>query len=127
MRVEFRSSNQATACKECGSTSLLATSDGPSLQADLLEVTNQAFDRLERELVQLWEEEKVSLSEVVEQEKRDLEERLRKEYEQFEVNVWALLGERAPRFRVFRRRWQTHLEREYTRMIQELRSKTVRA
>lgn len=127
MKVEFRSSDQRAACPECGSTPLIHTTTGHHLQADLAEATTLAFDRLERELIELWEAEKLSMSEVTEAETRRLEERLRLEYAEFETRVGALLGERAPRVRVFRRRWQTQLEQEFTRMVEDLRAKTVRA
>ncbi len=126
MIVEFRSSDPSTCCRECGAPELIHTTTGAALTGDLEAMTRYALDRLAHELVELWEEEKVSLSEVSDYEVRRVRDEINRAHAEFEERVTALLGERAPAVRVVKRRWQTHLDARFQELVQDLRSKTVK-
>ena len=124
VKVEFRSSNPATACRECGAQELIHTTHGAALDIELASLTSRAFDRLERELIAIWEEEKMSLSEAMDSERRQVTERINREHAEFEERVTALLGERAPRVRVVKRRWQSDLDARFRDLVADLRANT---
>ena len=125
MKIEFRKSDE-NGCEACGATELILTSRGESLSADMADYLSLQIQRVEAELTRQFKEELVSLSEVVQEERKQLKAALEAAHREYEENVEAALGERARFYRPFKRRWQKQLDAEVARVTEELRDKTRR-
>ena len=126
MNIAFLNSGEK--CAHCGRHEPILIARGSTpLERDITGLIAAHMDRRERELVALWEEEKVSLHELMQSEGAALKAKLAAEHEKHDQALEELLGQRARFWRPFKRRWQRQLESEVAAVIADLREQTRRA
>lgn len=115
-------------CRECGLPEpVVIGGTGERIETTILDLVEMHARRRELEVALAAKEEIAMLDELLRQEAGELKEKLAASHREYEDAVEAIVGSRARRWRVLKRRWQRQLEADVHDAVERLREETRRA